>query len=32
VIERGEIIFGGKPGDPYPPEVERIVSGSVHVI
>jgi branched-chain amino acid transport system ATP-binding protein len=32
VIERGEIIFGGKPGDAYPPEVERIVSGSVPVI
>jgi branched-chain amino acid transport system ATP-binding protein len=28
VIERGEIIFKGKPGDGYPPEVMRIISGS----
>ena len=29
VLERGEIIYGGKPGDPYPPEVMRIIDGSV---
>jgi branched-chain amino acid transport system ATP-binding protein len=28
VLERGEILFHGKPGDDYPPEVERIISGS----
>jgi branched-chain amino acid transport system ATP-binding protein len=28
VLERGEILFHGKPGDAYPPEVERIISGS----
>lgn len=28
VLERGEILFHGKPGDAYPPEVERIVSGA----
>jgi branched-chain amino acid transport system ATP-binding protein len=28
VIERGEIIFNGKPGDTYPPEVMKVVSGS----
>ena len=28
VLERGEIIFHGKPGDTYPPDVERIISGS----
>jgi len=28
VIERGEIIFNGKPGDAYPPEVMKVVSGS----
>jgi branched-chain amino acid transport system ATP-binding protein len=27
VLERGEILFHGKPGDDYPPEVERIISG-----
>ncbi len=28
VLERGEIIYHGKPGDTYPPEVMRIISGS----
>ena len=28
VLERGEIIFKGKPGDSYPPEVLRVISGS----
>ena len=28
VIERGEIIFNGKPGDTYPREVMKVVSGS----
>jgi branched-chain amino acid transport system ATP-binding protein len=28
VLERGEIIYAGKPGDAYPPEVMRIISGS----
>jgi branched-chain amino acid transport system ATP-binding protein len=28
VLERGEIVFHGKPGDAYPPEVERIISGA----
>ena len=28
VLERGEIIYNGKPGDSYPPEVMRIISGS----
>jgi branched-chain amino acid transport system ATP-binding protein len=28
VLERGEIIFKGKPGDSYPPEVMRVISGS----
>ena len=28
VLERGEIIYNGKPGDAYPPEVMRIISGS----
>jgi branched-chain amino acid transport system ATP-binding protein len=27
VLERGEIIFEGKPGDTYPPEVMRIITG-----
>ena len=30
VLERGEIIYGGKPGDPYPPEVRRIIDGAPH--
>jgi len=28
VLERGEIIFRGKPGDSYPPEVMKVISGS----
>jgi branched-chain amino acid transport system ATP-binding protein len=28
VLERGEIIYRGKPGDAYPPEVMRVISGS----
>ncbi len=28
VLERGEIIYGGKPGDTYPPEVMRIINGA----
>ena len=28
VLERGEIIYNGKPGDTYPPEVMRVISGS----
>jgi branched-chain amino acid transport system ATP-binding protein len=28
VLERGEIIYQGKPGDTYPPEVMRVISGS----
>ena len=28
VLERGEIVFHGKPGEAYPPEVERIISGA----
>ncbi len=28
VLERGEIIYCGKPGDPYPPAVMRVISGS----
>jgi branched-chain amino acid transport system ATP-binding protein len=28
VLERGEIIYDGKPGDSYPPEVMRVISGS----
>jgi len=28
VLERGEIIYQGKPGETYPPEVMRIISGS----
>ncbi len=27
VLERGEIIYSGKPGDVYPPEVMRIIDG-----
>ena len=27
VLERGEIIYNGKPGDAYPPEVMRVISG-----
>jgi len=28
VLERGEIIYQGKPGETYPPDVMRIISGS----
>ncbi len=28
VLERGEIIYAGKPGDTYPPEVMRVIGGS----
>ena len=28
VLERGEIIYSGKPGDTYPPEVMRIIDGA----
>jgi branched-chain amino acid transport system ATP-binding protein len=28
VLERGEIIYHGKPGDTYPPEVMKVISGS----
>jgi branched-chain amino acid transport system ATP-binding protein len=28
VLERGEIIYNGKPGETYPPEVMRVISGS----
>jgi branched-chain amino acid transport system ATP-binding protein len=28
VLERGEIIYKGKPGDTYPPEVMKVISGS----
>jgi branched-chain amino acid transport system ATP-binding protein len=28
VLERGEIIYNGKPGDTYPPEVMKIISGA----
>ena len=28
VLERGEIIYKGRPGDTYPPEVMKIISGS----
>ena len=28
VLERGEIIFHGKPGDTYPPEVVKVISGA----
>jgi len=27
VLERGEIIFHGKPGDTYPPEVMKVITG-----
>ena len=27
VLERGEIIYQGKPGDSYPPEVMRVITG-----
>jgi branched-chain amino acid transport system ATP-binding protein len=27
VLERGEIIYHGKPGDTYPPEVMRVITG-----
>ena len=28
VLERGEIIYEGKPGDTYPPEVMKVITGS----
>ncbi|MEO8303298.1 MAG: ATP-binding cassette domain-containing protein [Betaproteobacteria bacterium] len=28
VLERGEIIYHGRPGDTYPPEVMKVISGS----
>jgi excinuclease ABC subunit A len=28
VLERGEIIYEGKPGDSYPPEVMKVIGGS----
>jgi hypothetical protein len=28
VLERGEIIYAGKPGDTSPPEVMRVIGGS----
>ena len=28
VLERGEIIYQGKPGDTYPPDVMKVISGS----
>ncbi len=28
VLERGEIIYEGRPGDTYPPEVMKVISGS----
>jgi branched-chain amino acid transport system ATP-binding protein len=28
VLERGEIIYSGKPGDTYPPEVMKVITGS----
>jgi branched-chain amino acid transport system ATP-binding protein len=28
VLERGEILYEGKPGDRYPPEVTKIITGS----
>ena len=28
VLERGEIIYQGKPGDSYPPEVLKVIGGS----
>jgi branched-chain amino acid transport system ATP-binding protein len=28
VLERGEIIYHGKPGETYPPDVMRVISGS----
>jgi hypothetical protein len=27
VLERGEIIYSGKPGDTYPPEVMKVITG-----
>jgi branched-chain amino acid transport system ATP-binding protein len=29
VLERGEVIHGGKPADTYPPEVMKVIGGSV---
>ena len=28
VLERGEIIYSGRPGDTYPPDVMKVISGS----
>ena len=28
VLERGEVIWHGKPGDDYPPEVRRVIGGA----
>ena len=28
VLERGEVLYEGRPGDPYPPEVMRVISGN----
>jgi len=28
VLERGEILYAGKPGDTYPPEVMRVIGSS----
>jgi branched-chain amino acid transport system ATP-binding protein len=28
VLERGEVLYEGKPGDTYPPEVMRVISGN----
>ena len=28
VLERGEIIYNGRPGDSYPPDVMKVISGS----
>jgi len=28
VLERGEILYAGKPGDTYPPEVMRVIGSA----
>jgi hypothetical protein len=28
VLERGEILYAGKPGDTFPPEVQRVIGSS----
>ena len=28
VLERGEIIYAGKPGDTYPPEVLKVIGSA----